>query len=310
MKIAVMGAGGVGGTYGVLLAETGHDVHIVARGAHLAAIRAKGLRVEGVRGERVIRPSSATDDPRAIGPADLVLFAVKLWDTEGAAELCRPLLGADTAVLTLQNGVDGPEILSRALGARHVMAGATSIFATIAAPGVIRQPDPVQRIIFGELDGRITARAEAIRAAGQRAGIEMILSDRVRVELWRKFVYLTALSGMTCYTRGPIGPVRENPETRRMLEDAMAEAIAVGRAKGVALLDGLLEERMGLALGLAPTMRASMLHDLEHGNRLELPWLSGAVVRMGEETGVPTPTHRRIVEALRPFAGGMKRPGA
>lgn len=307
MKVAVMGAGGVGGTYGVRLAEAGHEVHIIARGAHLAAIREKGLRLEGVRGEAVIRPASATDDPRAIGPVDLVLFAVKLWDTEPAAALCRPLLGPESVVLTLQNGVDGPAILSRVLGSRAVMAGATSIFATIAAPGVIRQPDPVQRIIFGELDGRTTPRAEAIRAAGEGAGIEMILTDRVWVELWRKFVYLTALSGLTCYTRGPIGPVRENPETRRMLEDAMAEAIAVGRAKGIPLPANLLEERMGLALGLAPTMRASMLHDLDHGNRLELPWLSGAVLRMGEETGVATPTHRQIVEALQPFVDGARR---
>ncbi len=310
MKIAVVGAGGVGGTYGARLAETGHEVHIVARGAHLQAIRARGLRVEGARGVTVIEPASATDDPQAIGPVDLVLFCVKLWDTEQAGLLCRPLLGADTAVLTLQNGVDGPDILSRILDARHGMAGATSIFATIASPGVIEQPDPIERIIFGELDGRITPRAEAIRAAGEGAGIEMVLTERVRVELWRKFVYLTALSGMTCYTRGPIGPVRDNPETLRMLRDAMAEAIAVGLAKGVALPPGLLEERMGLALGLAPTMRASMLHDLEHGNRLELPWLSGAVVRMGEETGVPTPTHRRISEALRPYANGAARPSA
>jgi 2-dehydropantoate 2-reductase len=268
------------------------------------------LRVEGVLGDTVIRPASATDDAASVGPVDLVLFCVKLWDTEKVGQLCRPLLGADTAVLTLQNGVDGPEILSRILGARHVMAGATSIFATIASPGVIHQPDSVQRIIFGELDGRITPRAEAIREAGEGAGIEMVLTGQIWVELWRKFVYLTALSGMTCYTRGPIGPVRDNPETLRMLRDAMAEAIAVGLAKGVALPPGLLEERMGLALGLAPTMRASMLHDLDHGNRLELPWLSGAVVRMGGETGVPTPTHRRIAEALLPYANGAARPSA
>ena len=307
MKIAVFGSGGVGGTFGARLAQQGHEIHFIARGAHLAAMRASGLRVEGVRGDLHLHPVRAVEDPAEIGPVDFVLFCVKLWDTEAAAPRCRALLGPDTAVLTLQNGVDGPDILSRALGPAHVMAGAAGIFATIAAPGLIRQPAPVQNIMFGELDGRISARGRAFEAAMTAAGIDGRFTGETQTELWKKFVYLSALSGMTCYTRGPVGPIRDDARLFAMLRAAIAEAIAVGRAKGVRFDDGVLDERLGVAGRLAPEMKTSMLYDLESGNRLELPWLSGAVVRMGRALGVPTPTHEAIVAALEPVAKGKSR---
>ncbi len=306
MKVAVFGAGGVGGTFGARLAERGHEVHFIARGRHLAAMREQGLRVEGARGALHLNPVRATDDPATIGPVDLVLFCVKLWDTEDAAPRCAPMLGTDTAVLTLQNGVDAPEVLARTLGAGHVMAGAAGIFATIAAPGLIAQPASVQAIAFGELGGSDSARGRTIERALSEAGVETRFTRETDVELWKKFVYLTGLSGMTCFTRGPIGPIREDPALLAMLRGAIGEAIAVGRAKGVRLAPDALEERLGVAMRLAPTMKASMLYDLERGNRLELPWLSGAVVRMGREAGVPTPIQTQIVDALTPYAQGGK----
>ena len=306
MKIAVFGTGGVGGTFGARLAERGHEVHFIARGRHLAAMRERGLRVEGARGALHLNPVHASDDPATIGPVDLVLFCVKLWDTEATAPRCAPMIGADTAVLTLQNGVDAPEVLARALGARHVMAGAAGIFATIAEPGLISQPAPVQTIAFGELDGSDSARGRAIERAMNEAGVETRFTRETDVELWKKFVYLTGLSGMTCFTRGPIGPIRDDPKLLAMLRGAIAEAIAVGRAKGVRLAPEALEERLGVAMRLAPTMKASMLYDLERGNRLELPWLSGAVVRMARALGVPTPIQAQIVDALTPYAQGGK----
>ena len=306
MKIAVMGTGGVGGYFGARLAASGEDVTFIARGAHLAAIRERGLRIDSAVAPCLIAPAKATDDPAVIGPVDIVLFAVKLWDTETAGAACKPLVGPDTAVISLQNGVDAEEVLSRILGREHVMGGVAGIFATIAEPGVIKHVGAVQLMIFGELDGRRTPRAEAFLAASKKAGIDAVLSETIDIELWKKFVYLTALSGVTCYARSAIGPIRENPEQYAMMRAAIVEAVAVARAKGVALAPDVVEERMAVTQRLAPEMRSSMLHDLERGSRLELPWLSGAVVRMGEALGVATPVHRCIRDALAPYAEGRR----
>lgn len=306
MKIAVMGAGGVGGYFGARLAASGEDVAFIARGAHLDAIRKNGLRIDSTAAPCLIKPAKVTSDPAEIGPVDVVLFAVKLWDTESAGVACKPLIGPDTAVISLQNGVDAEGVLSRILGRQHVMGGVAGIFATISEPGVIKHVGAIQLMIFGELDGQRTARAEAFLAVSKKAGIDAVLSENIDVELWKKFVYLTALSGMTCYTRSAIGRIRNNPEQFAMMRAALEEAIAVARAKGVALPPDVLEERLAVAKRLAPEMRSSMLHDLERGSRLELPWLSGAVVRMGEQLGVSTPVHRRIRDALAPHAEGRK----
>lgn len=306
MKIAVMGTGGVGGYFGARLAASGQDVSFIARGAHLDAIRKNGLRIDSTAAPSLIKPAKATANPAEIGPVDIVLFTVKLWDTEAAGQACKPLIGPDTAVISLQNGVDAEEVLSRILGRRHVMGGVAGIFATISEPGTIKHVGAIQLMIFGELDGARSKRAEAFLAASKKAGIDAVLSESIDVELWKKFVYLTALSGMTCFTRASIGQIRDNPEHFAMLRAALEEAIAVARAKGVALPADVLEERLAVAKKLAPEMRSSMLHDLERGSRLELPWLSGTVVRMGEALDVSTPVHRRIRDALLPHAEGRK----
>ncbi|HLI13130.1 MAG TPA: 2-dehydropantoate 2-reductase [Alphaproteobacteria bacterium] len=304
MRIAVMAAGAVGGYFGARLAAAGEEVHVLARGAHLEAIRAEGLRIESPRGDLVIRPAQATDDPAAIGPVDIVLFAVKLWDTEAAGALCKPLLGRDTAVVSLLNGVDSEERLAAILGREHVMGGVAYIASTIAAPGLIRHTGTMARLVFGELDGTRSRRGAALLVACERAGIDSQLTDAIATELWRKFVLLAAFSGVTALTRQAAGAIRAEPWARRLFLDAVAEVAAVGRARGIALDTAMVAE-IGATLDRLPAeMRASMAVDLERGNRLELDWLSGAVVRLGEAAGVPTPVHRVIAAALSFYAQG------
>jgi 2-dehydropantoate 2-reductase len=298
VRIAILGAGGVGGYYGARLAAAGEEVHLIARGAHLAAIREGGLHLDGHHGAVHAHPASATDDPAEIGPVDLVIFAVKLWDTEAAALACRPLMGPRTAVISGQNGIAAEEALARILGPEHVMGGVSFIFAAIEAPGRIRQTGPSHTLIFGEMDGARSARAEATAALCRRAGLDHELSTGIEREIWKKFVYLVGLSGVTALTRCGIGAVRADPDTRALLEAAMAETAAVGRARGAPVPDGVVESRMAVADGLPPESRSSMLNDLDRGNRLELPWLGGTVVRLGAELGVDTPVNRFISAAL------------
>ncbi|MEE8560014.1 MAG: 2-dehydropantoate 2-reductase [Alphaproteobacteria bacterium] len=309
MKIAVMGAGGVGGYYGARLAAAGEEVAFIARGAHLAAIRARGLRVESARGDVHIHPAFATEDAAEVGPVDVVPFAVKLWDTEAAGAAVRPLLGPGTAVISLQNGVVAEERLSDILGREHVMGGVSIIFSSIVEPGVIRHTGAVARLIFGELDGARSARAEAFLAACRRARLDVRLSTNIEKDLWEKFVYLVALSGLTSLKRSPLGPILEDPESRAMFKAAIAEAVAVARAQGVPLAPDVVETLLAMSEGLPGEVRSSMLDDLERGARLELPWLSGAVVRMGRALGVETPVHNLIVDVLERHAMGRPREG-
>ena len=309
MKIAVMGAGGVGGYYGARLAAAGEEVAFIARGAHLAAIRGRGLRVESESGDLHIHAARATEDTAEVGAVDVVLFAVKLWDTEAAGAAVRPLVGPATAVISLQNGVVAEETLADILGRAHVMGGVSVIFSSIVEPGVVRQMGVAPQLIFGELDGARSARAEAFLAACRRARIEARLSTNIEKDLWEKFVYLVALSGLTSLKRSPLGPILEDPESRAMFKAAVAEAVAVARAKGVPLAPEVEEERLAMAESLPGEVRSSMLDDLERGARLELPWLSGAVVRMGRELGVATPVHSLIVGALKRHAMGRPRKG-
>jgi 2-dehydropantoate 2-reductase len=308
VRFAVMGTGGVGGGFGARLARAGFPVSFVARGAHLAAIREAGLRVEGPEGGFTVRVP-ATDDPAEIGPVDFVLFTVKLWDTEAAAEACRPLIGPETAVVCLQNGVEGPGMIAGVLGAEHVIGGVAEISAVIEAPGVIRQVSDFCRIRFGEMDDRRSDRAARLGAALAEAGIEAEHVAEIERSLWLKFVFLTGHSALTALTRARIGAVRANPETRALLRAVVEEAVAVGQARGVRLSDADVDSRFGYYDALPAEMRASMAVDLERGNRLELPWLSGAVVRLGEAAGVATPANRFVEQALalevmgRPAAG-------
>ena len=296
MKIAVFGAGGVGGYFGVRLASAGSDVHFIARGAHLEAIRTSGLIVKSDNGDLHIHPADVTDDPDAIGPVDLVLVAVKLYDT--IPEDIRPLVGPETAVVSVQNGVMAADALAAVLGPERVIGGMSQINSVIAAPGVIAHGGTMARLVFGELDGRRTRRVEAFHAACAGAGIDAEISPDIQVDIWSKFVFLAPFSGITALMRLPIGPIRADEGSRALYRRATEEVFAVARAKGIRLPDDQVDRHMELVDGLPEDMGSSMLHDLSQGRRLELPWLSGTVVRLGRELGQPTPTHGFIEAAL------------
>jgi len=304
MRIAVVGTGGIGGPYGASLAKAGADVTFVARGAHLAAMRENGLRIEGDRGETHIRPAQATDDIASIGPVDFVLFCVKLWDVESAGKAIKPMVGPETAVIPLQNGVDAHERLVPILGAKSLMCGVAQISASIVAPGVIQQVGTFMRMIFGELDGARSKRAEEFYALCLKAGFDATLSDNILTELWMKFVLLAANAGILALARQPIGRVRDDPDMRAMLITAYKETIDVGRANGIALPSDALDKVLDFLGHAPPAMKPSMALDLERGNRLELPWLSGKVVELGRKLGVPTPTHDMAYAMLKPYIMG------
>jgi 2-dehydropantoate 2-reductase len=301
MKIAVIGAGGVGGTFGAALAKAGADVWFLARGAHLAAMRANGLRVLSPRGDTHLVPTQATDDPAAIGPADVVLFCVKLWDVESAGAHIRPLVGPATAVIPLQNGIDAADRLIPILGASAVMGGVAQVSATIEAPGVVRQTGTFMRLVFGELEGGRGARGDAFLAMCREAGFDADHSDQIRTELWLKFIVLATNSAMTAATRLPFGRLRDDPDIMAIFQSATEEVVAVGKAAGIKLPDDAAQRNLSFLAGAPPAMMASMAHDLIRGNRIELPWLSGKVVALGRELGVPTPTHTVLYAILKPY---------
>jgi 2-dehydropantoate 2-reductase len=304
MRIAVIGAGGLGGYFGARIALGGQaEVHFVARGAHLAAMREHGLRIEGPVPLHLPAPS-VTDDPRTIGAVDVVMLCVKLWDTEAAIEQARALMGPASAIVSFQNGVTKDEPLIEAFGAGRVMGGVGYIAATIEAPGTIRQTGPMQRLVFGEFDGSRSPRAQALLDACVAGGVGAELSTDILREIWQKFVFLAGLSGSTATMRRTIGPIRENPRTRAFLLDVMREVVAVGRACGVDLPADQAEAGLARADAVSPQMTSSLHHDLERGNRLEVRWLAGAVVRLGERHGVPTPLNRAIAAILELHADG------
>ena len=303
MRIAVVGAGGVGGYFGARLAEAGVDVVFLARGAHLQALRSRGLRIESPKGNVELTTIAATDDPASIGPVDIVLFAVKLYDAEAATSLLPPLLGPDTAVIPLQNGVEGADIVSRVVGPAHTAGGTVYVSAVIVEPGVIRHT-AMDSLFFGELDTRRTPRLERLLEVCRPANFHSTLSDNIHVDIWTKFVRLSVFSGMTAATRCPIGPIVSDPELLAMLKAAVLEGTRVAQAKGIAVPDDTPASVEQAYKALPPHAKASMLEDLERGRPLELPWLSGAVVRIGEEVGVPTPVHRFIATILKPHVNG------
>jgi 2-dehydropantoate 2-reductase len=304
MKIVMMGSGGVGGFFGGRLAKAGHDVTFVARGAHLAAMREKGLTIENEpQGNLHVANVKVTHDPASAGVADLVILSVKLWDTEAAAEQVRPIVGPDTAVLSLQNGVIKDDIMRRIFGEKAVMGGVCYVATHISKPGVIHQTGTMQRIVVGEYDGSRSKRAEALHAALSSSGVTAELSDDVRRSIWEKYVFLVGLSATTTTMRTTLGPIRSNPQTRAFLHDVIREVVAVGRAHGVALPADFADSRMAFGDTLPADMTSSMHHDLEKGNRLEVAWLSGGVVKLGKEKGVPTPCNRAVWDILALHAG-------
>lgn len=304
MRIAIMGSGGVGGYFGARLALGGADVTFIARGAHLAAMQENGLCVESPLGDMHVAKPKVTNDPVTVGPVDLVLISVKLWDTETAARTIAPLVGPHTAVISFQNGIHKDEVLCRVLGEQAVMGGVSYIAATIAEPGLIRHCGKMQKLVFGEYDGTTTERVTRLRDACAAAGIDHEVSSRIRQTIWEKFVFLVGLSGTTATARVPIGAIRSNERSRAFLHDVMDEAVQVARAEGVALPADYANDRLTFCDQLPAAMTSSMHNDLERGGQLEVPWLSGDVVSRGQRLGIPTPCNRAILDILSVHSEG------
>ena len=299
MRIAVIGAGGVGGAFGAALAKAGADVTFVARGAHLAAMRKDGLRVLGPRGDVHLTPTQATDDPAGIGPVDIVLFAVKLWDTETAAELAKPMVGPDTRVITLQNGVDSYERVSAILGKESTCPGTAYIAAVLGGPGVMKHTSKFATMRVGRMDGKPDAKLSAFVEAAKAANIDIQPQDDMNRERWQKFIFLSSMAGVNCMMRQPIGKVLADPDTRAFYRKLMEECLAVGQKSGAKVPSSWVDDRMTFSDNAPPGMKASMLHDLEAGNRLELDWLTGKILALGKELGVPTPGSEAVYAAVK-----------
>lgn len=307
MKIAMMGTGGVGGYFGAKLAASGADVTFIARGTHLAAIKSNGLKVTSPLGDVLVKEPKVIEDPRAAGVVDLVLIGVKLWDTMTAVEAIKTLIGPETGVISFQNGVVKDDILVDILGREAVVGGVCYIAATIAEPGVIAHTGTMQKMVFGEYDGRNSERVQRFYDLCRKAQIDTELSGDIRKAIWEKFVFLVGFSATTSTTRCPIGKVRGNPQARHLLASVMQEVVEVGLAEGVQLAPDFVENRLAFCDQLPEGMTSSMHHDLERGNRLEVQWLSGDVSRRGELLGVPTPFNTAVYDILALHADG--RPG-
>ncbi len=310
----MLGAGGVGGYFGARLALAGHDVRFIARGAHAEAMRAGGLRVTSDLGDARLLPVAVFTATRDVGEVDLVVVAVKLWDTEAAARTIRPMLGASTVVMSLQNGIEKDEAVAGVVGRERVLGGVTYVLANLAEPGLVVHSGNLQRVRVGELDGGRSARVDAVVAAFVDGGIDAAASADIRRATWEKFIFLAANSAVTAVTRQTIGTLRTCAATRALLGDAMREVVALARAEGVPIADDFVDERLRFVETLPEGGRASMAQDLLRGGRLELDWLSGAVVRRAERLGLATPVHRTLYAALAPYANGASiraesRPG-
>ena len=303
MRIAMMGAGGVGGYFGGRLAASGYDVTFIARGRHLEAIRNNGLRIDSRDvGDAVVNPAVATDAPADVGVVDYVIVGVKLWDTEDVGRAIAPMVAPGTTVLSLQNGVECDETLASVVGAEHLIGGVAFIATSIREPGVIEHIGTMQRVVIGERAGGSSRRVEVLHEMMLEAGITAEVSDDIERTIWEKFVFLVGLSATTTTLRTTLGPIREDTENRQLLLNIMRETVAVGRAKGIDLPEDYADDRLAFADGLPADMTSSMHHDLKAGNRLEVAWLSGAVARFGDELGVATPINHTVSAALRPHA--------
>ena len=301
MKVVVIGAGGVGGYFGGRLATAGHEVSMVARGPHLAALSEQGLRVRSVKGDFSFDVPVA-EDASAFGPCDVVLFCVKAFDTESAAGGLAPVIGPDTAVVSLQNGVDNEDQLAAALGAEHVVGGAAFIFSTITEPGVVTHTGGPARIVFGERDNRRSDRVERLLAACREAGIGADIAPDIGAVLWTKFAFICATAGMTASVRLALGDIRETPPAWAMFRDIITEVVQLARLEGVALAEDVVEQQIHFATGLAADSYSSLYHDLTTGRRMELDALHGSVVRRAERLGLDVPACRAVHAILAPWA--------
>ncbi len=300
MRIAILGSGGTGGYYGALLARSGQEVSFIARGAHLQAMRERGLQVRSVFGDFHIQPRLVTDKPADVGPVDLLLFCTKTYDTEAAAETAKPLVGSGTSVLSVQNGVDAVERIGKVVGMQHMLAGATWISSAVEAPGVIKQVSDFRRLVFGELNGSISVRAQAIYDALKGTGITVELSPTILKVLWTKFVFISSVSALGSLTRLPMAAFRAVPETRVMLTDLMREVVALAEASGVQLDADVVKSTFAFIDNAGPNIKASMQLDVESGHRTELESMIGVIGRKCRQLGVPTPVADFVYASLLP----------
>lgn len=300
MKILIMGTGGVGGYYGGLLAQQGNYVTFIARGAHLYAIRHEGLKVKSVHGDFIVSPASATEDPEKAGPVDLILFCVKTYNTDEAAEAIRPVVGPHTVVMSLQNGIDAAERIGEVVGMEHVIGGATWLSSAVEAPGIIKQISQFRRIVLGELDGDRSARIQSIYEVLKNTGITVEISENIQKVLWTKFVFIAAASGLGSLTRLPMGDFRSVPETRSLLSSIMQEVQAVANAQGVVLDPDVVQKSLEFTDNAAPHIKPSMQLDVETGHRTELESMIGVIGRKGRKLGVPTPVADFVYASLLP----------
>jgi 2-dehydropantoate 2-reductase len=301
MRIAVFGAGAVGGYFGGRLAQAGEDVVFIARGDHLKAMQTRGLRVDSVSGNFALDPVQATDDPSEVGVVDAILVTVKAWQVAEAAEAMRPMVGPETFVVPLENGVEAASQLAAILGKEHVFGGLCRIISALTEPGHIRHAGISPTVTFGELDGRRSERAQRLCQAFEKAeGVRPSIPPDVRVAMWEKFLFIAALSGVGAVTRAPVGVLRSLPETRRMLEEAMKEILSVAHGLGIALPQETVPQTMAFIDSLPASGTASMQRDVMAGRTSELESQNGAVVRLGREAGIDTPLHSFIYHSLLP----------
>lgn len=300
MRIMIMGSGGVGAYYGGLLAQQGNDVTFIARGAHLQALRANGLQVKSVHGDFHIVPVKATDTPAEAGVVDLILFCVKTYNTDDAVKTIQPAIGAQTVVMSLQNGVDAPERIGKIVGMEHVLGGVTHISSALEAPGVVKQVSQFRRIAFGEQDGSISPRVQSIDEVLRSTGITVEITRDIRKVLWTKLVFISAASGLGSLTRLPMGDYRSVPETRMMIVNLMREVEATAHAQGITLDADVVEKSLKFMDDAAPHIKASMQLDVEASRRTELESMIGVIGRQGHELGVPTPVADMVYASLLP----------
>jgi 2-dehydropantoate 2-reductase len=306
MRIAVIGAGGTGALLGASLQQAGLNVSFLARGTHLGAMKSHGLRIESERGNVHLQKINATDKADEIGVVDAILFCVKLWDVESAGEQIRPLVGSETCLIPMQNGIDASERLIPILGMDHVLGGVAMLTGSIVAPGVVRQSGTHHGIRFGELDGTISDRVKVVETTCKAAGIDAVASDSINKDRWRKFVGLAG-AGICALTRSSIGPIRKDPDIEPLIDEVMQEVIAVGRVAGIDLDTEVAAFWRSFLADVPDSFTPSMAVDLAAGNRLELPWLTGKVVDLGRQLGVPTPVNRIVYAALKPFVHGAQK---
>jgi 2-dehydropantoate 2-reductase len=304
MRIAVMGTGGTGGYFGGLLARAGEEVTFIARGDHLEAIRKNGLAIKSVLAGDFSIPAKATDNTQDIGPVDLVLFCIKAYDNAAAADQIRPLIGPQTVVLSVQNGIDNEQQIGEVIGAEHILGCVSYVSSIIESPGVIAQTGGPGKIVFGEMQGGTSARTETLQSTLQNSGITAELHADIQVALWQKFLGICGVNGITALTRLPLGEILACEETRNLMRGTMEEVEAVARASGANLPEACVDQSMDLFSSVEPSVRGSMYYDLAAGRRLELDVLNGTLVRLGSEHGIPTPINFAIYAALKPYLDG------